>query len=180
MYRRESLWPLLYTELFYRPSVCCCPALFVGWLCTIFMHQIKSPLPPRRWNVWPVFCNSQENKTKQRKYQVGHPRNMKGGTSSCLQYCVLTMPPQKNTFDNQKESQTRFNVNVITFPAVKVVLCFVANTLAAVKTPKVQKCCAVSSLQQCSVAACLLYLGLTLQLLQALTPPSVNRAGVTI
>lgn len=99
MYRRESLWHLLYTKLFYRPSVCCCPALFVGWLCTIFMHQIKSPLPPPLWNVWPVFCNSQENKTIQRKYQVGHPRNMKGDV---LLFAVLFayFATQKNNNDD--------------------------------------------------------------------------------
>lgn len=63
MYRRELLWHLLYTELFYRPSVCCCPALFVGWLCTIVMHQIKSPLPPR----FGIFGQSSviHRKTKQ-------------------------------------------------------------------------------------------------------------------
>lgn len=60
-------------------------------------------------------------------------------------------------------------ITCFTFPAVELELSAIVHTLVAVLASKMQVCCAVSSLQRCSVAAGLSYLGSPLQLLQALT-----------
>lgn len=58
-------------QLFCTLSVCCCAAVFVNWLRSHIhaSHQVSTSC--QLWNVWPVVCDSQENQTMQRKYQVG-------------------------------------------------------------------------------------------------------------